>query len=54
MIVHLWIGLGFSDSIVEDVRGLARDAMLDLLSAGGGGVLLICAKLDSDQTRPIV
>lgn len=47
MIVHVWIGPGFSDSIVEDVRGLARDAMLDLLSAGGGD-LLISAKLDSD------
>lgn len=49
VIVHVWMVLGLSESIVEDVRGLVRDAILDSLSAKGRD-LLICAKLDSDWT----
>lgn len=46
-IVHVWI-VGPSESIVDDVRGLVKDAILDRFPAEGGGPL-IYAKLDSDE-----
>lgn len=47
IIVHVWI-VGPSESIVDDVRGLVKDAILDRYPAEGGGSL-IYAQLDSDE-----